>query len=119
MRLTIKAFSAAVLGIFCVTAALAGPDPGQDTNKDGKPDLWASYDKGGYLTVAADDSEHRDGRPHHWRYFRAGKVYRREWDRNFDNKADLVILEKDGRMVEKKQDDNFDGRFEKSEKFPS
>jgi hypothetical protein len=109
----------AVVCLWCAASAFAAGDPGQDTNKDGKPDLWASYDKNGFLTVAADDSEHRDGRPHHWRYFRAGKVYRREWDRNFDNKADLIILEKGGRMVEKKQDDNFDGRFEKSEKFPS
>lgn len=112
--------SLAALFTICLVAgpAWAAAPSGSDTNKDGLPDLWATYDRQGALSVAADDGEHRDGKPHHWRYFRGGRVYRREWDRNFDGRADLRIEESGGRMTQRQSDDNYDGRFERNERFP-
>ncbi len=79
---------------------------------------WVSYDAQGRPAMIADDAGKKDGKPHHWRYYRDGKVYRREWDRNFDGKPDLKIMEQNGVLTQKSYDDNFDGVFEKTEKFP-
>jgi hypothetical protein len=42
--------------------------------------------------VVAKDRARRDGKPDYWVYYRDGKIYKREWDRNFDGKADLRIF---------------------------
>ena len=51
-----------------------------------------------------------------WVYEKEGAVYKREYDRNGDDKPDLRILEDHGRLLRKEYDNNFDGKFEKVEK---
>lgn len=87
----------------------------KDTNGDGKTDVWTTRDDKGYATMVATD-KHKKGMPTHWVYYKNGKEYKREWDRNFDGKADFRIYERDGRVMKKEYDDNFDGVFGKVEK---
>ena len=68
--------------------------------------------------VVAKDRARHDGKPDYWVYYRHGKVYKREWDRNFDGKPDFRILEENHQLVEKQYDDNFDGKYEKIVKKP-
>lgn len=99
-----------------VWAAESKPE-GKDSDHNGKLDTWVSYDTKGDPEVIADDNNHADGKPHHWRYYKDGAVYKREWDRNFDGKADFRTLETKSRLLEKQYDDDFDGEFEKKVKI--
>lgn len=104
--------------LLIVPEALAAAPETRDSNKDGRPDTWIQYGSSGQASLIADDGDHHDGKPHHWRFFSHGEVSKREWDRNFDGKVDLRIFERHGHLVQKDYDDNFDGRFEKTEKLP-
>jgi len=67
--------------------------------------------------VVAMDKSGR-GKPDTWVYKKNGSVVMREWDRNFDGKPDLRMTESRGHVLEKQYDDNFDGQFEKTVKTP-
>ncbi len=98
----------------------------RDINFDGKTDAWIKYYMTGIPWVVERD-KNGDGRPDYWKYLKNGFVYKREWDRNFDDKVDVRIQipgKADFRegadskqLVEKSVDDNFDGQFEKVTKF--
>jgi hypothetical protein len=61
----------------------------EDTNHDGSPDVWRYYDARGELTHVAIDSNF-DGHPDRDEQYREGSLWRRETDRNFDERVDLV-----------------------------
>jgi hypothetical protein len=82
----------------------------------GKLDRWITRDPQGGVIMIATDGNHHDGLQHHWIYYKDGSPYKREWDRNFDGKADLRVFEDRGRYVSEERDDNFNGKFEVTEK---
>jgi len=61
----------------------------EDTNHDGRPDIWRYYDARGELTHVTIDSNF-DGRPDREEQYRQGALSRRDSDRNFDDRVDLV-----------------------------
>lgn len=61
----------------------------QDKNGDGRPDIWRLYDRQGRLSEVTVDTNF-DGRPDVHEYYRRGALVRRESDRNFNDRVDLV-----------------------------
>jgi hypothetical protein len=61
----------------------------EDTNHDGRPDVWRYYDSRGVLARVSIDSNF-DGRPDREEQYRNGSLTRRETDRNFDQRVDLI-----------------------------
>ena len=95
------------------------PDTGQrDSDYNGKIDTWIKYDATGAPIVIGSD-RHGRGKPDYWIYLKNGRIYMREWDRNFDGMPDFRTLEEDHRLIEKLYDDNFDGKFERTVKAPA
>ena len=91
----------------------------QDTDFDGKTDVWISYYFTGVPWKRAEDLN-RDGRADYWVYFKQNVVYRWEQDRNFDGKPDVrTLFDVDGasaiespKFAKQAYDNDFDGRFE-------
>jgi hypothetical protein len=79
----------------CATAAVLSiwPSAGyvrtEDRNGDGRPDVWRVYDRRGQLSKVAIDTN-LDGRSDVQEYYERGALVRRESDRNFDDRVDLV-----------------------------
>ncbi len=61
----------------------------QDKNGDGRPDTWRLYDHQGRLSEVSVDTNF-DGRPDVHEFYRRGALVRRESDRNFNDRVDLV-----------------------------
>jgi hypothetical protein len=61
----------------------------EDTNHDGRPDIWRYYDARGELTHISIDTNF-DGHPDREEQYSRGSLWRRETDRNFDERVDLV-----------------------------
>ena len=61
----------------------------EDTNHDGRPDIWRYYDARGELTHVSIDTNF-DGHPDREEQYSRGSLWRRETDRNFDERVDLV-----------------------------
>ena len=61
----------------------------QDTNRDGRPDVWQYYDSRGVL-LRVDIDTNFDGRFDVEESYRDGHLVRRESDRNFDDRVDLI-----------------------------
>jgi hypothetical protein len=61
----------------------------EDRNGDGRPDVWRTYDREGRLAEVAIDTNF-DGRSDVQEHYEAGILVRRESDRNFDDRVDLV-----------------------------
>ena len=61
----------------------------QDRNGDGRPDTWRQYDRQGRLSEVTVDTNF-DGRPDVREYYQRGALVRRESDRNFNDRVDLV-----------------------------
>jgi hypothetical protein len=82
-----------------------------DTNRDGRPDLWQSYDLHGALVHVSVDSNH-DGRSDVQESYDNGRLVRRESDRNFDDQIDLIdeFDAATGAHTRSVVDANFDGR---------
>ncbi|HTL69671.1 MAG TPA: hypothetical protein VL404_00100 [Candidatus Eisenbacteria bacterium] len=89
-----------------------------DVDGDGKADLWEDYEPGGAVKTIARDRARHDGKPDYWVYLSSGRIYRRDYDRNFDGKPDLKSFEDNHRFLRKEYDDNFDGKFERTVKSP-
>ena len=51
-----------------------------------------------------------------WFFKRDGVIWKREYDRNGDDKADLRIIEDHGRLVQKEWDLGYNGTWDKIEK---
>lgn len=90
-----------------------------DVDGNGKADLWEDYEPGGAVKTVARDRARKDGKPDYWVYLTKGRIYRRDYDRNFDGKPDLKSFEDNHRFLRKEYDDNFDGTFEKTVKTPA
>ena len=60
-----------------------------DRNGDGRPDTWRLYDRRGQLSEVTVDTNF-DGRPDVHEYYQRGSLVRRESDRNFNDRVDLV-----------------------------
>src|SRR5712691_4157545 len=60
-----------------------------DQNGDGRPDVWRVYDRQGQLAEVAVDSNF-DGRSDVHEYYERGALVRRESDRDFNDRVDLV-----------------------------
>lgn len=101
-----------------VPAAADARTETKDANADGTIDTWVTYDSRGGIEKVAIDKSRRDGKPDTWRYYRDGRIYKKEWDRNFDGRPDFRVIEEKGRFVEKQYDDDHDGTFEKIQKAP-
>jgi hypothetical protein len=62
----------------------------EDRNGDGRPDEWRRYDQAGHLTQVSVDSNF-DGRSDVEEYYDSeGVLIRRESDRNFNGQVDLI-----------------------------
>jgi hypothetical protein len=87
----------ALLGVLSFIAALSAAGrhaayvrlQTEDTNHDGRPDVWRQYDDRGQLTHVAIDSNF-DGVPDREEEYDHGTLVRRATDRNFDRRTDLV-----------------------------
>jgi hypothetical protein len=78
----------------CVAAAAAALWPAsyvrtEDHNGDGRPDVWRAYDRHGQLSEVAFDTNF-DGRSDVHEYYERGALVRRESDRDFNDRVDLV-----------------------------
>jgi hypothetical protein len=60
-----------------------------DQNGDGRPDIWRTYNRQGQLSHVAVDTNF-DGRADVQEYYERGALVRRESDRDFNNRVDLV-----------------------------
>ena len=60
-----------------------------DQNRDGRPDVWRVYDHQGQLTAVAVDTNF-DGRSDVHEDLQGGALVRRESDRDFNDRVDLV-----------------------------
>ena len=72
-----------------VWPSAAGRTRTEDTNHDGRPDVWRYYDARGELAHITVDSNF-DGHPDREEDYRDGSLVRRETDRNFDQRVDLI-----------------------------
>jgi len=61
----------------------------EDQNHDGRPDVWRVYDERGQLQSAAFDTNF-DGRSDVQEYYQRGRLVRREADRDFNDRVDLL-----------------------------
>jgi hypothetical protein len=61
----------------------------EDRDGDGRPDVWRLYDARGRL-VEIDIDTNRDGRPDVEEFYHDGVLFRRSSDRNFNGQVDLV-----------------------------
>jgi len=61
----------------------------EDQNRDGRPDVWRVYDRQGQLAEVAVDTNF-DGRSDVREYYEDGALVRRESDRDFNDRVDLV-----------------------------
>src|SRR5579864_1611504 len=84
---TVCVSTTAVSSIFSVVAVSLKKK--EDRNGDGRPDVWRTYDRRGRLTEVAFDTNF-DGRSDVLEYYDQGALVRRETDRNFDGRVDLV-----------------------------
>jgi hypothetical protein len=61
----------------------------EDQNGDGRPDVWRAYDRNGQLFEVAVDTNF-DGRSDVHEYYERGALVRRESDRDFNDRIDLI-----------------------------
>jgi hypothetical protein len=61
----------------------------EDHNRDGRPDVWRTYDRQGQLAKMAVDTNF-DGRSDVDEYYQGGALVRRESDRDFNDRIDLI-----------------------------
>src|ERR1700729_2648150 len=61
----------------------------EDHNGDGRPDVWRAYDRNGQLFEVAVDTNF-DGRSDVHEYYERGTLVRRESDRDFNDRVDLI-----------------------------
>ena len=104
---------AAILGAVTLAGVLRMPAAdvrSDDRNKDGRPDVWRSYDQRGRLTQVALDTNF-DGRSDVEEYYDAGVLVLRKSDRDFNDRVDLVeeFDRTTQEMVRSVADANFDG----------
>ena len=106
---------AILCAVACAAVAAALPSPGagyvrtEDRNGDGRPDVWRAYDRHGQLSEVAVDTNF-DGRSDVHEYYEGGALVRRDLDRDFNDRVDLVeefdpMTRKEVRSIEDVDDD--------------
>jgi hypothetical protein len=94
-RLIHRSLAVSLCALVCVAAAAVAPWPGdsyvrtEDQNGDGRPDVWRAYDRQGRLSEVLFDTNF-DGRSDVHEYYERGALVRRESDRDFNDRVDLV-----------------------------
>jgi hypothetical protein len=94
-RWSLRPLVVILCALSCATAAamslwsLAGSVRTEDQNGDGRPDVWRVYDRQGQLSEVAVDTNF-DGRPDVHEYYERSALVRRESDRDFNGRVDLV-----------------------------
>jgi hypothetical protein len=84
-----------VWALACAAAAMVSRWPSavdirtEDHNGDGRPDVWRTYDPHGQLRTVAVDTNF-DGRSDVREYYSGGALVRRDSDRDFNDRVDLV-----------------------------
>src|SRR4249920_1079341 len=115
-RLSYRLLLAGLCTLSCAAAvALWTGRPGRDVrtedqNHDGRPDVWRAYDRHGHLARVAVDTNF-DGRSDVQEFYEDGALVRRESDRDFNDRVDLV-QEFDAKTAESMRsvvDVDFDG----------
>jgi hypothetical protein len=81
----------------------------QDTNFDGRDDLFYTFDEAGLLAKAEVDTRH-DGKISLIRTYVGERPIKDRLDSNNDGHLDTVVDYEDGRMVHQSRDQNQDGR---------
>jgi antitoxin component YwqK of YwqJK toxin-antitoxin module len=81
----------------------------QDTNFDGRDDLFYTFNEAGLLAKAEVDTRH-DGKINLIRIFADGHPLKDQLDSNNDGLLDTIVDYDGGRMVHQTRDENQDGR---------
>jgi hypothetical protein len=89
-----RSLAVAVCALICSMVALLAWRPlsavrAEDRNRDGRPDLWRSFDGRGQVARVAVDTNF-DGRSDVEEFYEAGALVRRQADRDFNDRVDLV-----------------------------
>jgi hypothetical protein len=89
-----RSLAVAVCALICSTAALLAwrplsPVRSEDRNRDGRPDIWRSFDGRGHVATVAVDTNF-DGRSDVEEFYEAGELVRRQADRDFNDRVDVV-----------------------------
>ena len=88
--LAVSLFAAACAAAVAMSLWSSGSDVRtEDQYHDGRPDVWRVYDRLGRLAKVAVDTNF-DGRADVHEYYDRGALVRRESDRDFNNRIDLV-----------------------------
>jgi len=83
------ALGACALGVSPSFWRVGGDVRTEDQNHDGRPDVWRAYDRHGHLARIAVDTNF-DGRSDVLEFYESGVLIRREYDRDFNDRVDLV-----------------------------
>jgi hypothetical protein len=89
------ALTSLLCAAICVTAGVVSgwlPVVGtrtEDLNRDGRPDVWRSYGRDGRIASVAVDTNF-DGRSDVEEFYENGALVRRESDRDFNDRVDLI-----------------------------
>jgi hypothetical protein len=90
-----RSLAVSLCALVCAAGAIAplwraaGYVRTEDRNGDGRPDVWHTYDRRGQLAEVTVDTNF-DGRSDVHEYYERGALLRRESDRDFDNRVDLI-----------------------------
>jgi hypothetical protein len=93
-RRATRSLAVVVCALVCsMTALLAGRPLGavrtEDRNRDGRPDVWRSFDHHGRIARISVDTNF-DGRSDVEEFYEDGALVRRQTDRDFNDRIDLV-----------------------------
>jgi hypothetical protein len=89
VSLCVLVCAAGAIGAIAPLWRAAGYVRAEDRNGDGRPDIWNTYDRRGQLAEVTVDTNF-DGRSDVHEYYDRGALLRRESDRDFDNRVDLI-----------------------------
>jgi len=94
MQTARRSLAVAVCALICSAVALLAVRPldagrADDRNRDGRPDVWRSFDRHGRVARIAVDTNF-DGRSDVEEFFDGGTLVRRQSDRDFNDRVDLV-----------------------------
>ena len=111
LRAPVTIAMAVAVVLFPISASFAGQRiETKDTNKDGTPDEWVTYE--GETPVRIERDLDGDGRREVVILLEAGKPVRSEVDRNGDGRPDFIRYFTKGRPVREQGDLNFDGKWD-------
>lgn len=89
-----RSLAVVVCAVACWMTALLADGPSgavraEDRNRDGRPDVWRSFDRHGRIARISVDTNF-DGRSDVEEFYESGTLIRRQTDRDFNDRIDLV-----------------------------